>query len=146
MAATLRFAALLCASALTLSACGTSGNDSSSDFKGEDKAVAKAIEDFQSASRKGDEDKICTDLLAPALVNKIKTASKGTCQDALNDSLQDVDSFELDVKKVSVNGTSATATVQSDSGGDKKASDTLTLTKVGNQWKIAELGSATSAS
>jgi predicted lipid-binding transport protein (Tim44 family) len=142
MAATLRFAALLCASALTLSACGTSGNDSSSDFKGEDKAVAQAIEDFQSASRKGDEDKICTDLLAPALVSKIKAASKDTCQDALNDSLQDVDSFQLDVKKVSINGTTATATVESDTGGDKKTTDTLTLTKVGNAWKIAELSAA----
>src|SRR4051812_46970965 len=128
MVATLRFAALFCASALTLSACGTNGNDSSSDFKGEQKAVAQAIEDFQSASRKGDEDKICTDLLAPALVNKIKSASKGTCQDALNDSLQDVDSFEIDVKKVSVNGTTATATVETDTGGDDHATDTLTLT------------------
>jgi hypothetical protein len=142
MAATLRFAALLCASALTLSACGTTGNDSSSDFKGEDKAVAQAVEDFQSASRKGDEDEICTDLLAPALVNKIKAASKSTCQDALNTSLQDVDSFELKVEKVTVNGTSATATVQSDGGGDKKSTDTLTLTKVGNAWKIAELSAA----
>src|SRR3954470_9132994 len=134
MAATKRLAALLCLSMLSLTACGQTENDSSSDFKGEQKAVAQAVEDLQKASKKGDESKICTDLLAPALVSKIKAASNGTCEDVLNDSLRDVDSWELDVKKVAIDGTSATATVQSDAGKHDRT-DTLTLVKVGNAWK-----------
>jgi hypothetical protein len=143
MAATTRLAALLCTSALTLSACGQTDKNSSSDFKGDQKAVAQAVEDLQTASRKRDEAKICADILAPALVTKIKTASNGTCEKVLKDSLRDVDSYELTVKKVAIDGTSATATVTSDTG-KKDRTDTLTLVKVGNAWKISALGSASS--
>jgi hypothetical protein len=143
MAATTRLAALLCVSALTLAACGQTSKDSSSDFKGDQKAVAQTVEDLQSASKKRDESKICTDLLAPALLTKIKTASRTTCEDVMKDALRDVDSTELQVKKVAISGTTATATVQSDAGKDDRT-DTLTLVKVGNTWKISELGSASS--
>jgi Domain of unknown function (DUF4878) len=142
MAATTRIAALLCASALTLSACGSTEKDSASDFKGDQKAVAQAVEDLQSASRKGDEARICTDLLAPALLTKIKAAQKGGCEPALKTALKDVDSYELQVKKVAISGTNATATVTSDIGKKDDRTDTLTLVKVGNAWKISELGSA----
>jgi hypothetical protein len=142
MAATTRLAVLLCASALTLSACGTSDKDSATNFKGDQKAVAQTVEDLQSASRKGDEKKICTDLLAPALITKIKAAHKDGCEPALKDALRDVDSYELQVKKVAISGTNATATVTSDIGKDDDRTDALTLVKVGNAWKISELGSA----
>ncbi|HEY6760022.1 MAG TPA: nuclear transport factor 2 family protein [Baekduia sp.] len=145
MAATARIATLLCLSALTLSACGQTDKDSASDFKGDQKAVAQTVEDLQTASRKSDETKLCNDVLAPALVTKIKTSSKGgTCESAIKDALRDVDSWELTVKKVAIDGTTATATVQSDTGKDNRL-DTLTLVKVGNTWKISELGSATSS-
>ena|ERR1700754_5114154 len=142
MAATTRLAVLLSAGALTLSACGTTTKDSATDFKGDQKAVAQAVEDLQSASKKGDESKICTDLLAPALVTKIKAHDKDGCEPALKDALRDVDSYELQVKKVAISGTNATATVTSDIGKDDDRTDTLTLVKVGNAWKISELGSA----
>jgi hypothetical protein len=142
MAATTRLAALLCASALTLSACGSTAKDSASDFKGDQKAVAQTVEDLQSASKKGDEAKICNDLLAPALLAKIKAAQKGHCEPAMQTALKDVDSYELTVKKVAISGTNATATVTDDVGKNDDRTTTLTLVKVGNAWKIAELGSA----
>jgi hypothetical protein len=145
MAATTRLAALLCTVALTLSACGQTAKNSAADFKGDQKAVAQAVEDLQTASRKGDEAKICNQLLAPALVTKIKTASNGTCETVLKTALQDVDSYELQVKKVTINGNTATATVTSDTG-KKTRTDTLTLVKAGNAWKVATLGSAPAAS
>ncbi|HWH96546.1 MAG TPA: nuclear transport factor 2 family protein [Baekduia sp.] len=141
MAAPTRLAALLVALPLALGACGQTEKDSAKDFTGDQKAVAQTVEDLQKASRKNDEAKICNDLLAPALVAKIKTASKGTCEQALKDALQDADSYELQVKKVAIEGTSATATVTSDTG-PKDRTDTLALAKVGGAWKIAELGSA----
>jgi hypothetical protein len=142
MAATTRLAALLCASALTLSACGGADKDSAKDFRGDQKAVAQAVEDLQSATRKGDEAKICTDLLAPALLTKIRAAQRDGCEPALKTALKDVDSYELTVKRVAIDGTSATATVTSDVGRKDDRTDTLTLVKVGRAWKISELGSA----
>jgi hypothetical protein len=143
MVAPIRLAALLVALPLTLGACGQAQKDSAKDFTGEQKAVAQTVEDLQKASRKGDEGKICDDLLAPALVAKVKTASKDTCENALNDALRDVDAFELQVKKVAVNGSTATATVTSDTG-PKDRTDTLQLVKDRGAWKISTLGSAAS--
>src|SRR3954454_6111355 len=142
MAAPIRLAALLAALPLALGACGQSQKDSAKDFTGDQKAVAQTVEDLQTASRKRDEGKICKELLAPALVTKIKTASKDTCEGALKDALQDADAFELQVKKVAIDGTTATATVTSDTGKDDRT-DTLTLTKVGDAWRISGRGSAT---
>jgi predicted small secreted protein len=136
---------VLVAAALTLSACGQTTKDSAKDFQGEQKAVAQTVEDLQSASSKGDEDKICDEILAPDLANKIKSASKQTCAAALKDSLRDADSFELQVKKVAVDGTTATATVESDAGGDDKTINTLKLTKARDGWRIASLGEAPGA-
>jgi outer membrane PBP1 activator LpoA protein len=136
---------VLVAAALTLSACGQSSKDSAKDFQGEDKAVAQTVEDLQSASSKGDEGKICDEILAADLANKIKARASGdqkTCADVLKDSLRDSDSSELQVKKVAVNGTTATATVESDAAGDAKTTTTLTLTKARDGWRIASLGSA----
>jgi hypothetical protein len=145
MAAPTRIVALLAALPLVLGACGQTAKDSAGDFKGDQKAVAQTVEDLQTASRKRDEGKICTQLLAPALVSKIKTASNSTCEKVLGDALRDVDSFELQVKKVAVNGTTATATVTSDTG-KKNRTDTLQLQKVGNAWKIATLGAPSGTS
>jgi hypothetical protein len=143
MAAPTRFVALLVALPLALSACGQTEKDSAKDFRGDQQAVAQAVEDLQDASRKRDEGKICSELLAPALVAKIKAASNTTCEKVLGDALRDVDSYELQVKKVAVDGTTATATVTSDTG-KRDRTDTLQLQKVGNAWKIATLGASSS--
>lgn len=149
MAAPARIVALLAAFPLVLSACGQATEDSAKDFKGEQNAVAQTVEDLQEASSKGDEDKICTELLAPALAAKIKTAGarndpKATCASTLGDSLRDADTFELQVEKVALDGTTATATVTSDAGGDKDRTATLQLVKDKGSWKISSLGSAAS--
>jgi hypothetical protein len=150
-AAPVRILALLVALPLALSACGQTSKDSAGDFKGDQKAVAQTVEDLQKAASKSDEDKICSDLLAPALVAKIKAVAiqrgdpKGTCQTALDDALKDSDSFELQVKKVAIDGTTATATVESDKTGSEKRDDSIQLTKVGNSWKIATLGTASTS-
>jgi hypothetical protein len=141
MAASARLAALLLATTFTLSACGQSSKDSAKDFRGEQKAVAQAVEDLQKAGSKRDAGKICSDLLAPALVTRIRQASSGTCDDVLKDALADADAFELQVQKVTIDGTKATAVVKSEAS-DQDRTDTLELQKVGTAWKIASLGAA----
>jgi hypothetical protein len=141
MAASTRLVAVLVALPLVLSACGQTAKDSAGDFQGDQKAVAQTVEDLQSASRKHDSARICTTLLAPALVAKIKLASKDACDKAVKDTLSDADSFELQVQKVTISGPKATAVVKSE-GGDKDRVDTLALVKDGNVWKIATLGAS----
>ena len=80
MAAPTRVLALLVALPLVLSACGQAAKDSASDFQGDQKSVAQTVEDLQSASRKNDSSRICTSLLAPALVAQVKKASDGDCE------------------------------------------------------------------
>jgi dihydroxyacetone kinase len=139
MAASFRVLALLVALPLVLSACGQAAKDSAEDFKGDQQVVAQTVEDLQSASRKNDSSKICTTLLAPALVAQIKKASGGDCEKGIKDALSDADSFELQVQKVTVSGAKATAVVKSE-GGDTERVDTLELVKDSGEWKIASLG------
>ncbi len=141
MAPAPRLAACALVAALGLSACGSTGKDSATSFKGDQKAVAQVVEDLQDAGSKHDAKKICSQLLAPALVTRIQQASSGKCQDVLKDALGDADAFELQVKKVSINGATANAVVESQSG-KKKRTDTLQLQKIGKAWKIATLGGA----
>jgi hypothetical protein len=129
------------AAAAVLSGCAAATKDSAKDFTGERKAVAQTVEDLQSASRKHDGAKICSQLLAPALAAKIKAASKDACDTAVKDSLADADSFELQVQKVTISGANATAVVKSE-GGDKDRVDTLALVKDRGAWKIATLGAS----
>jgi hypothetical protein len=139
MAAPTRLVALLAALPLVLGACGQTVADSAGDFKGDQKDVAQTIEDLQSFARKGQADKICTELLAADLVTQIKTASKDTCDKGLKDSLADADAFELSVKKVTITGDQAVATVLAEAGDDN-TTQTLKLVKVASAWKISTLG------
>jgi outer membrane lipoprotein-sorting protein len=141
MAPPTRLLALLVALPLVLSACGQTSKDSAKDFKGDQEAVAQTVEDLQSASKKHDGKKICSSLLAPALVTQIKTASKAACDKAVKDRLDDADSYELQVQKVTITGTTASAVVKSEAG-DKSRTDTLALVKDGAVWKISTLGAS----
>ena len=131
-----RTVVLLLAAAGIATGCGTAGSNSSSDFTGSKKDVAKTVEDLESASRRSDEAKICRDLLAASLIDALRTGGK-SCDSAVSDALDDADTFDLTVKSVSVTGTNATAVVDSK---EKSANDTFKLQKVGGRWKISSFG------
>ncbi len=57
----------------------------------------------------------------------------------VKNQLKDASDFNLDVKKITVNGNDATATVQSQFNGDDTLR-TLTLVKDANAWRIASMG------
>ena len=131
--------AALAATALLASGCAGTQKNSATDFTGAEKQVATAVEDLQSAGRKGDEAKICDDLLAAALVSQIKKASATTCATAVSKSLDDVDSYDIQVKNVKVTGNTATARVESKATDGNRA-DTLQLVREQNRWKLSSLG------
>jgi hypothetical protein len=129
--------------AMTAGGCGpTATKDSSGGFKGEQRLVANAIEDLQSAGQRHQASRICSELLAARLVRQIRRSGSKPCSQALKRSLRDVDTFELTVRRVMISGAAATATVVSGSRRDERRTDTLRLVKEGTppRWKVASLG------
>jgi len=133
----MRPAALLCFLALWLAACGAEPRDSAKEFTGDERAVAAAVEDLESAARDDDSAAVCTKLFAPRLLTTLEQA-KTNCATAVEDAFQDADAVELTVDDVTISGTTARATVTSGTGSNKRT-DTLELQKVGAAWRISSL-------
>lgn len=131
-------AALLLAAAFAVGGCAGQQSDSSKDFSGEQAAVADAVEQLQTAAGNGDEEKVCNEVLTKELAAKVRSGSQ-ECVTLLGQSLDDTDSFELSVKKVTVSGTTATADVTAGTG-DAKRRTQLRLQRVGADWRISALG------
>jgi hypothetical protein len=129
------------AAAAVLSGCAAATKDSAKDFTGERKAVAQTVEDLQKAGSKSDEAKICDDLLATAVAKTFKDINgrPTTCAKALKPRLDDADTFEMTVKKVTITGNRAIAVVKSEAG-KKDRTDTLDLIKEGSNWKLMSIG------
>jgi len=135
----MRSALALCLLALTLTACAATPRDSAKEFKGDQAAVAAAVEDLESAARDTDASETCTKLFSASLLATIKARGKN-CENAVEDAFKDADIVDLTVDKVSITGTKATATVTSGTGS-KKQTETLALEKVGAAWRISSLSS-----
>jgi hypothetical protein len=127
----------LLAAAVLLAGCTASStsNDDTSKFRGDQRLVANTVEDFESAASKGDQDKICRDLLAKALVDQYAQRG-GTCEKVVDATLKDTDSFKLTVEKVTITGQQATASVKADRGKND-VMQSLTLVKQGAGWRIS---------
>jgi len=127
--------AAMALSALALSACGATV--STSGYKGEGKAVAQRVSDFQSDATASDEKKVCENDLAAAVRTRLQAAGS-SCQRALKHQLTQIDTLELTIKSIAVKGTTASARVKSTWSGKSKES-TLALVKEGSAWRIAAL-------
>jgi hypothetical protein len=94
---------------LAVAGCTTQGssNDSSGKFTGDQRLVANTVEDFESAASKGDQDEICRDLLAKPLVAQFAKQG-GSCEQAVDSTLKDTDSFGLTVESVAATRLSRT--------------------------------------
>jgi outer membrane PBP1 activator LpoA protein len=125
---------------LALAGCTTrsTSDDSTGEFRGDQRLVANTVEDFESAASEGDQDKICRDLLARALVAQY-TERGGSCERAVDGALKDTDSFEMTVERVTITGTQASVRVKSDRG-KKDLQQSLTLVRQGQGWRISGFG------
>jgi putative lumazine-binding protein len=123
--------------AVLVAGCTTqsSNDDSTSKFRGDQRLVANTVEDFESAASKGDQDKVCRDLLAKALVAQYAQRG-GTCEKAVDAALKDTDSFDLTVERIAISGQEATATVKADRGKND-INQSMTLVKQGAGWRIS---------
>ena len=127
--------AALALSALALAACGATV--STEKYKGEEKAVAQRISDFQSDATASDEKKVCENDLAVAVKAKLQSAGS-SCQNSLKHQLSQIDTLELKIKSIAVKGSAASAHVTSTWSGKTRES-TLALVKEGSAWRIATL-------
>jgi Domain of unknown function (DUF4878) len=121
---------------LGLAACGTT--TSTSNFKGEQHAVAQAVANLQSHATALEHNKVCHEDLASSVVERLNRAPGG-CEKALESQLKQIDSFEVTVESVHIDGATASAQVKSIHEG-KNRIETLTLVKEHGKWRISGVG------
>ncbi|HEY1687244.1 MAG TPA: hypothetical protein VGF95_00090 [Solirubrobacteraceae bacterium] len=120
---------------LCLAACGSTS--SSKSYKGEKQAVAEVISEFQSDATTRNEEKICKEVLAASVREKLK-ANGTTCEKAIKKQLKQVDSTSITVESIAVEGSTAQAQVKSTVYG-KERPGTITLAKEKDSWRISDL-------
>jgi hypothetical protein len=123
--------------AAALAGCGAEAS-STDDFEGEERRVAQVVEDFQSAGEDEDSRRICRQILARTVVQRLREEDL-QCEREIDRSLEETTSFELDVEDVRIRGDRAVAQVTSESEGEERT-DRLTLVRERGAWRIAVLG------
>ena len=125
--------------AALVAGCGAS-TSSSTDFEGEEKAVADQVEKIQSAGEARDAKQLCDDVLATELRDAIAAAGS-TCEVELDKAIRDADDFALEVEDVTISGDTATATVRTGTGSDEQTRD-FEFERDGTSWRATSLGGA----
>ena len=121
----------LAVAATALAGCGGGPSD--------EEQVRTTVQAFSDATAAKDYQRLCDDLLAPKLVEKIKQVGL-PCEVALQRGLGAVKKPKLTIGQVTVTGDAATADVRTSAAGQQPSRDTLKLSKVGDDWRIASLG------
>jgi hypothetical protein len=124
-----------------VAACG-GGGGGGSDGDGEqppaEDSVRSALTAYRDATAARDAQRLCTRLLARALVTRIERAGL-PCQEALRIALEDVRDPVLEVQSVRVRGTTAEARVRSGAAGQEPSTDTVRLVQEDGTWRITSL-------
>jgi putative aminopeptidase FrvX len=133
----LRRALAVIAVALGVAGCtSTTGSSSSSKFTGAQGQVAKVVSDLSQAGQRKDAQKICTQILSQALVRQLSDAGT-SCQAEMKKAIDDADDYDLNVQRVTVNGSQATAVVKRGSDGPTA---TFRFVRENGAWKATSFG------
>jgi hypothetical protein len=124
--------------ALAFGGCTVQPSSSAGDFKGAEADVASVVDDLQSAGKKGDAGDICTKYLSKELADSLK-AGDADCTDEMREAIQDVNDFTLEVKDVTVSGTTARAEIEQ--GDTDPSTATFEFARVGESWRVTSFGS-----
>jgi ketosteroid isomerase-like protein len=126
-----RFACLAAALALVAPGCGES--------ESEDDRVRDVLAKLADATAKKDYARLCDEVFAPELLKRVSRAG-ATCQDALRAGLNEVRSPKLVVRRVTVKGDRAQATVRTSATGQAASNDVVNLAKTRGEWRVVSLG------
>ena len=121
---------VLLGSAYALVGCGASTNQE----------VQAKVQQFAHATASRDTATLCTEVLAPALVNHL-TAAGLSCQQAMRVFVESVQNPTLSISKVTVNGTTASAVVLAQASGQRSSLERIQLIKTKAGWRLASLAS-----
>jgi hypothetical protein len=111
--------------------CGSSGPTA-------EQQVRSTVEAFGKASAAKDYQRLCDDLLAPKLVEKVESVGL-PCEVAMRQGLGDVKAPTLTIGAIEVKGNEATAEVKSTAEGQEPSTDTMRLVRAAGGWRIAAL-------
>jgi hypothetical protein len=121
---------------LFLVGCGATAQPSSAEkFKGDERAVAQKIEDLQTAGDRHEPERICNDILSRTLVQELEAAG-ADCTQEMQKAIEDADDYELDVREVTISGSTATATVRR---GDDGPTQEMQFAREGSEWRATSL-------
>ena len=123
--------------ALAVAGCGAQAEQTSSAerFKGDERAVAQKVEDLQEAGESRKPEDICSQILSRTLVSQLEAAG-ADCASEMEKAIDDADDYDLDVQKVTVTGSTATASVRR---GDDGPTETMEFTKENGEWRATAL-------
>jgi hypothetical protein len=128
-----RLLTLLAVGALALAACCGADHERSDADR-----VRDTLGAFGDASARRDYRRVCSELLAKPVIESVRRAGL-TCENAMKTALEGVDAPKVEVRKVTVNGNRASATVHTTASNQPASDDTVALVKEGGDWKIGAL-------
>jgi hypothetical protein len=109
--------------------------------RSDEQKVRDTLSTFQRATADKDYDKLCSDVLAKQLVDRLSAVGL-PCQVALQRGLGSVTAPRLDVRRVRVRGDVALAQVRTSAAGQAPSTDTIRLIRQGDDWRVATLSGA----
>ena len=102
--------------------------------------VRDTLNAFTEATAKKDYQRLCDDIFSAKLVEQVR--KQVPCELALqNSSLGDAKNPKLEIKRIKVDGDTATAEVATSAANQKPSQDTVRLVKEGDDWRIQALSS-----
>ena len=120
--------------AATVAGCG--GSDETKQpapsVSGDQRGILATVDALQTASRRDDARRICTQLFTKRLATSIRESSKQSCEAEVHETLTSPDAQLSVARKIAVKGSRATATVHEQNG---KVS-TVSFVKDGDRWRI----------
>jgi hypothetical protein len=119
--------AFVCA-VTALAGCGTSAHDQ----------VQSKVTQFLTAISKHDYRTLCTQVLAPSLLARLKNGGI-SCEQAMRISLSSVHDPILSVGRITVSGSTAQAITLSGASGQRGAFESINLIDTGDGWRISSL-------
>jgi hypothetical protein len=126
-----RLAPLLVAAVLL--GCGDDGPTDEEKVRESVRAFATAIEERDGAA-------LCERVLAPELIDNLAAGAPGLpCERAAQIFFQGREDPRVTIGEVRVDGTTAEAEIQTSAAGEKPFAGVLELTKIGDEWRLADL-------
>lgn len=142
----MRRLALPALAAVALAGCGQATTGDTGGFSGEEARVAEVVGDLTSAATRGEEARVCDEILSADLQREIAGAdgdepADESCVSEVEKAFDDADSAVIDVDEVTIapSGDEATAVVSSEQV-DERVERTFSFVRENGEWRIDSFG------